>query len=470
MENQPPKRRKNLGTRSPLGEIGTALSFRDPDADGRMTCAQARVRDEYGKWQCRRFPVTSWRRDGTPIVPQAAIDWAGMVKRQFNRGEAVAGTATFQDFATALVENLEAAGVGSGRLDLIRNVAKALEDAGICEMNRDTFATRVRSWITGLRVGWSMAEDAPTRWKTDRPLSNASRNKLLIIARQVTGLAVRRRRLAHDPLAELPRFKEAAFLKPLFTIAELRHMVSDEARDRTASQQADLEAEIANYGGARTAAIKAIAQARGVHWSSLYHLLNRPPEADPWWLAACILAYTGCRADEGIHLRWEWIRWDARVITLKLADDFNSKTDAERLIPLEPELADILRPLAKPAGHILPPEIRAGGSGLRVREVAKTGKGARDYTGALRLYLARIGLDAKDRTAHSLRHCFISMKLAAPGTNVERLRKAVGHADFSTTMGYGKCSQLFEAEVDTWPDSTLWLRRPIPATAAREAR
>ncbi|MFM2090157.1 MAG: hypothetical protein RLZZ127_646 [Planctomycetota bacterium] len=26
-------------------------------------------------------------------------------------------------------------------------------------------------------------------------------------------------------------------------------------------------------------------------------------------------------------------------------------------------------------------------------------------------------------------------------------------------MGYGRLSQLFEAEVDTWPDRSMWLRR-----------
>ena len=39
-----------------------------------------------------------------------------------------------------------------------------------------------------------------------------------------------------------------------------------------------------------------------------------------------------------MHLRWEWVKWDAGVITLKLADDYDQKTDTERLIPLEPEL------------------------------------------------------------------------------------------------------------------------------------
>ena len=124
-------------------------------------------------------------------------------------------------------------------------------------------------------------------------------------------------------------------------------------------------------------------------------------------------------------------------------------------------LKALLQPFTETVGHILPPDIRAGGSGMRQMPSASKGKGSGDYTAALRRYLVRIGIDPKDRTAHSLRHTFISIKLARADTNVERLRKAVGHADFSTTMGYGKTSQLYESEVDQWKDGTLWIRRIV---------
>jgi len=457
-----------MGRPSPLGIEGTALSFRDPDERGRPTVAMVRARDERGAWQAKRFAVVSWRKDGTPIMPETARDWARETRKTFMKGQAVAAVATLQEHAGLLVENLEAAGVGEGRLNLIRAVSSGLLAEGITDMRSDAFPARVRKWIAGLRAGWSFAADARNRPKGDRPLSAATRNKLLIICRQVTGLAVRKRRLAFDPLGELPRFKETETIKALFSIAELRHLVGEDARNHAATELADLEAAIAKHAGqheAKTATIKRLASARKVHWSTIYNALGRNPEPDPWWLACCLLVYTGCRAQEAMHLRWEWIRWEEGIITLKLAADYDQKTDSERLIPLEPELREILRPMAKPAGHILAPEIRAGGSGVRTRkESAKTGKGARDYTAALRRYLGRIGLEIGDRTAHSLRHTYITTKLARADTNVDRLRKAVGHADFSTTMGYGRWSQLYEAEVDRWPDSSLWLRRPV-ATA-----
>ena len=442
------------------------MCFVDPGADGRPTVCKARAKDDAGVWQSKRFPVTSWSREGVPVLPEAAEKWARDTRRTFIKGEATAGAVTFKNYADMMADNLAATGVTAQRVELVRAVGNALDAEGVRDMKADTFPTRVRTWLAGLKTGWCSDPEAKNRHKTIKPLSAATRNKLLVICRQVTGLAVLRRKLAFDPLAEIKRAKESDYIKPLFTIDELRRMVSDEARDHNAIERRELEAEIAQReqaGVGRTEAIKAIAEGRGKHWCSIYNALSRPVEADPWWLACCLLAFTGARADEAMHMRWEWIRWDSRIITLKLADDFASKSDAERMIPLEPELAEILRPLAKPHGHILPPEIRAGGSGMRKVKASSDGAGAGDYTGAMRLYLTRIGIDPGDRTAHSLRHCFISLKLARADTNVERLRKAVGHADFSTTMGYGRLSQMFEHQVDQWPDATLWLRRPLPA-------
>jgi integrase len=453
------------GRKSPLNLDGTSVCYVDPGADGRLTVCKARAKDDAGEWQSKRFPVTAWHRDGAPVLPEAAEIWARATRKTFIRGEATAGAVTFKGYADMVADNLSATGVTAQRVELVRSVGNALDAEGIRDMKADTFPTRVRTWLAGLKTGWFADPEAKNRRKTIKPLSAATRNKLLVICRQVTGLAVLRRKLAFDPLAEIKRSKEETYIKPLFTIDELRRMVSDEARDHNAAERRELEASISTRvqaGVGRTEAIKAISKDLGRHWCSIYNALARPVEPDPWWLACCLLTYTGARADEAMHLRWEWIRWDSRIITLKLADDFASKSDSERLIPLEPELAEILRPLAKPHGHILEPHVRAGSSGMRRVKTATDGEGAGDYSKALRLYLTRIGIDPGDRTAHSLRHCFISLKLARADTNVERLRKAVGHADFSTTMGYGRLSQMFEHEVDQWPDASLWLRRPLP--------
>ena len=448
-----------MGRRSPLGIEGTSINFRDPDAKGRATVLQARAKDYTGTWQSRRFPVASWKRDGTPLVPEAAVEWARETRHSFIKEVAVARAATFQDFATLLVANLEASGVKEGRLSIIRSVAKALEAKGICDMRSDVFPVNITNWITSLNAGWSLPPGAKNRRLTTSRLSQATRNKLLTICRQVTGLALIKRRIAFDPLVEIPRFKESKVVRPTFTIAELRKLVSEDVRNHIVQTRDQLLAEIASMKTSRECAIKEVAKRRKCHWTSIYNALARPVGPDPWWLACCLLIYTGCRADEAMHLRWEWVKWESDIIHLELADDYENKSDAERFIPLEPELKAILLPMAKPAGHILAPEIRAGGSGIRKRVDSAEGAGSGDYTQALRNFLARVGVDAKKRTAHSFRHTYISIKMARADTNVERLKKAVGHADIETTVGYSTTSQLYEGEVDKWPDGKLWLRR-----------
>ncbi len=457
------------GRKSPLNLDGTSVCFVDPGADGRPTVCKVRARDDSpggGVWQSKRFPVTSWNRDGEPVLPEAAETWARETRKTFIKGEATAGVVTFKNYADMVADKLKANQVTDQRVALVRAVGNALEAEGIRDMKSDAFPTRVETWLAGLKTGWCADPEAKNRHKSTRPLSPATRNKLLVICRQVTGLAVLRRKLAFDPLAEIERTDEGTFLKPVFSIGELRRMVSDEARDHNATERNALEVELTERvaaGVGRTDAIKALAAERGKHWCSIYNALSRPVEPDPWWLACVLLTYTGCRADESMHLRWEWIKWDERIITLKLADDYENKSDAERMIPLEPELYEILKPMMRPHGHILPPFIRAGSSGMRQIKKSADGEGAGDYTKALRLYLKRIGIDPGERTAHSLRHNYISLKLARADTNVERLRDDVGHADITTTTGYGKSAKLFRHQVDQWPDRTLWLRRPLPS-------
>ena len=451
-----------MGRKSPLGIEGTGLSFRDPDGDGRMQTAQVRARDEVGDWQVKRFKVTNWKRDDTPLVPNEATDWARATRRSFVREEAVAKPGTFQYYADLLATDMKASGIKEERRNLVMSISRALAEKEITDLRAENFDVKVKDWISGLSNCWSMAKDAPNRRKVSKPLSAPTRNKILITCRQVTRLAVSKRKIPFDPLSGLKLFKGNKVIRPVFTTDEVRQMVGDASRDNQLNLIRSLRAEIEELGPPKGAAIDVVAKRRKIHRTSIYNALKRTEGPDPWWLACCLLVYTGARADEAMHLRWEWIDWKANVITLRLADDYESKTDSERMIPLEPELKEILLPIAKPAGHILPPEIRSGGSGEKKRANNEEAKGAKDFTFALRRYMARIGMDAKDRTAHSLRHTYIAIKLARADMNVERLRKAVGHAEFSTTMGYGRFSQLFESEVDKWPDSTLWLRRASP--------
>ncbi|TVR10403.1 MAG: hypothetical protein EA401_12220, partial [Planctomycetota bacterium] len=365
-----------MARKSPLGIEGTSLTFRDPDIKGRMTVAMVRAKDEGGHWRTKRFPVESWRRDGSAIIPDVAKSWARETRKDFIKGKAVARAATFQEFAALLIEE-KAGTVTEHRLQRIRLVAEGLLKAGITDMQSDAFPIRVRKWIDSLYAGWSFPQDSFNRRKKKTPLSPATKNKHLIICRQVTSLAVRRRRLAYDPLADLSMWKQERKQKAIFSIDELRYLVSNKARYHAAKEKARLESVITahqNNGLTRTSAVKRTGAEEGKHWSTIYNILKREANDDPWWLACCLLVYTGCRVDEAMHLRWEWIDWKAGHIHLRLADDYGNKSQSERLIPLEPELREILSPLAKPDGHIIPAHIRSGGSG-EIRRVGKKGGG-----------------------------------------------------------------------------------------------
>ncbi len=455
--------------KSPFGVKGTAVSFIRPDAKGRLTTAMVRARDSNGKYQTKCFAVTSWHRDGTPMIPMDAKEWVEGTRRKFDLGLAVAGACSFQEMAAAQAAISTSEGVSPGRVRLFHVIAEGFEREGITNMQSETFAVRVRQWLESRTLNSHFAADFPYRRKVDRPLSPATKNRHMGMIRQVVRLAVIRRRLSHDPLVEMKPFKTLKRLKSLFSVDELSRMVSDEARFHASTEQARIAASIEQQDGAnRVEQIRNLAKATGVHPTTIYNRLNRADGADPWWLPCCLLVYTGCRAQEALHLRWEWIRWESRVISLKIHPDFDIKADQERLIPLEPELADILHPIAKPAGWIVEDEnVRGGGSGMKRRR--GEGRGARDYCAAFRRYLIRIGMETKDRTTHRLRHCFTTMKIARADMNLDRLRKGIGHADLKTTQGYSSQSQEYEGIVDKWQDSSLWLRRPDPRLAQQIA-
>ena len=83
-------------------------------------------------------------------------------------------------------------------------------------------------------------------------------------------------------------------------------------------------------------------------------LLHPERESDPYFLRFALLAYTGCRIGEAMHLRWSDIRWEAKVIEIcHQPGVYKLKREKERFLPLQDELADILRRHAKLAGFII---------------------------------------------------------------------------------------------------------------------
>lgn len=444
-----------MGRRSPLGIDGVSVDWRYED--GRATSIRIRVKDEANKYEGKVFQVVSWDREGKPRMPLEAERWAKSKRADFLSGRDIAGKCDFQSEAMLYAERLRADGKNPGYAKLVETVAGGLLVVGATDMKAKDFAVRVSKWLSGLKPNWAFAEDYQFRRTGGAPLSASTKLKYLTMIRAVVAQAVRGRRLAFDPLAELRRPKVDRKLKPIFTLKELRVIVSDDSkmnRNRLRVQAID---EVKRAKGST----KKVAATLGVHVSTVHNRINSELIEDGWWLLACLLVYTGMRSGEAAHLQWEDILWRQDRIKLVLREGGTIKGRKERYVPLEPELVELLKPIAKTVGPIIEDEaLRESGSVLLNRERKV---GSNDYTKGFRRYLARIGIDDAGRTVHSLRHSYISMKIARNDMNLDRLRKSVGHEDIKTTQGYSEASQMFEAEVDKWPDSTLWLRREFKA-------
>ena len=376
-----------------------------------------------------------------------------------------AGTDTAEDayvdvvaaeYCRQLREGGEFDAASVGYIRHIELIAAGLVREGIRDMKAKTFAVNVRSWIANLKPNWWATGTKPFYCKTgDKPLTNVTRNRVLREIRCLCRHAVKTGRLMRHPLDSVKPFKEEKRLKPTFTIEELRQMVSDEARNHQRQQRQKLQDAIAAAGDDK----RVVASALGVHLATIYNRLDQSNDRDdPWWLPVCLMVYTGCRVQEAMHLRWQDMDWKGERVRLRLQDAYDQKTDTEREFPLQPELADILKPLAKPSGFIIEDEwMRTTGA---TRHHLRTVAPHADYTAGLVRYLLRVGIDAgkgrDKRTAHSLRHAWVAMMLAT-GESPKLVAVWAGHGG-DVQDRYAGAMSAYHREASHWSRGVIQLR------------
>jgi integrase len=171
--------------------------------------------------------------------------------------------------------------------------------------------------------------------------------------------------------------------------------------------------------------------------------------AMPEGLQVALRIYTGMRKEEAYWLRWEHIMWKAGRIQVRLPDDFDQreaqllgvkvkalKRDKERLVILPPELAEILRPMAK-EGHcyIFPDRMRS-------RATSTERKAYREHLAALKIVEG-------DRNPHQMRATNASVYIAAK-LDVIQSKAHLGHEDLKTTDGYARAAGLFSEQCRVW--------------------
>lgn len=353
-------------------------------------------------------------KDGSAKLTKEASLWVGEAKRKVAEGHEP-GRLSFAAFAEDYSRVTEARGKGAYMLEILQKMVPAMRAAGLDDMRPKDWGDRVYEWLGGLQVGWADIDGTRTNHRLVRgPLRPATRNAYLSRIRAVIHYALARRRLLFDPLIGIEDFDEGDWLKATFTIAELRTMVA--------------------------------------------------ADADPFWLAACLLIYTGARISEVMGMRWEWVDWDAGVIRVQYQADAEERErhhlkTGERFVPMMRELRDVLRSRRKAAGFIVEdaPVKSRRGRASRIRYDHKPERRCEVYD----RFVERLGIERGRRTTHSFRHTFISMRLAQ-GDSFHLIMDAVGHSSERTTLDYGKMRAAYATAVKGWPAGEFCLRAAPP--------
>jgi len=344
-------------------------------------------------WRVRDSVRRTYVREAWGDYDQG-LDWAKGKLAKLAAGVETSNTSLVADVGKAYVASLANRGCTQRHQDQVKQVVDAMAKAGAGDMKALLFPDRVEAWLSTLTGKRHWAKKA-------KPASPRLKNKFLVIAKALVGYAIDRRLLTHDPLAILKPWAAPRAAKEVFTIPELRDLLATDM------------------------------------------------EADRWFLFAALGIYTGCRASEIAAMRWSMVDWTANVLRLP-ADLPGNKAKRHRKIPLQPELAAILRPLAKVGVAIIVPDKVANMSPANVTH------GFHDYCG-------RCGITAGSRGPHALRHTVAAL-LTAQGMSPFLAMDYLGHSSASVAKDYAASAQEFVRDVATWGGERFYLRDEAPKT------
>ena len=141
--------------------------------------------------------------------------------------------------------------------------------------------------------------------------------------------------------------------------------------------------------------------------------------------------YTGLRLGELINMKWNWIDFFHKQITVKCTDDFLTKSKKERIVPMSEKVKSILinrfNLAAHQSGEIV--FYRIKGRKLHQETISKQFKQA----------VRKSNLKEKIHF-HSLRHSFASL-LVQRGVSLYVVKELLGHEDLATTQIYSHLQQ-----------------------------
>jgi integrase len=133
--------------------------------------------------------------------------------------------------------------------------------------------------------------------------------------------------------------------------------------------------------------------------------------------------YTGMRLGELVNLKWNWIDFEKRIITVKCSAEFTTKSKKERIIPITQGLyTKLINRIPKPLNNYI--FFRVPGIKLNEDFVSKSFKRS----------IKAAKLDTKVHF-HTLRHSFASA-LVQRGASLYVVKELLGHENLSTTQIY----------------------------------
>ncbi len=377
----------------------------------------------------------------------AGESWAKDEHAKVRLGMTTAATARMSELGPSYVKTLVARKRTERYRGQVDQVWKSMVAAGADDLKDPLVHQRVERWLstlTACRRGQKVATPASAR----------TRNQFLVIVNAIIahGMSLPDRPLAFNPIASVKRWPQTTKARGVFTVAELRKLVSEESRMRPQRQYDATLRAVEAADDNKQAAAKAL----GVHVTTVYYRLNEGPRGeDPWWLYTMLGIYTGARPTEVRHLAWEHIDWHNGDIVIP-ADHPGNKTRTVRRLPMFADLRAVLQERVRVGqrGPILPADL----VGMSESTASK----------GFQFYVGRCGIDATGRGPHTLRHNCGAL-LTACGVQDVAVLLHLGHESVAVSKEYRRSAPGFRNDVAGW-DGEIRLRAAAARPAKRKTR
>jgi integrase len=368
-----------------------------------------------------------------------AREWGTTERARMTLGQTSAAACTMESVGGLYLGIVRESGVTKHHIRSVELALEALKKGGVRDLkdpNLEARVLRVVGTLTAQRRGQRVAT----------PASSALKRQVLVVAKAVTkwGAAHRDRSgMVYDPLSTAKLRLPPAAAKEVFTVAQLRALVSDEGRYLPGRLRRESDAAIAAAGGNKQAA----ADALGISLSGLYARLQTPTSAeDPMWWYTVLGVYLGARPSEIRAATWDMIDWENQDFHLPASVEGN-KTRMARPTPIQPELAAILKPRKDESGTIVPSSVANMDDSTLTR--------------AFQRYARRclnMATDAPVPGPHTLRHCCGSLLIALRGGAAGRYEPDMltamhlGHTNVQQTKHYALAAPTYKSDVKSWGD------------------